>query len=115
MNYNMNQQTAIIAFSVIFVFSVIFYANLDNQGEVAPSEPAMVVDLIEDGTVGDVSGDIPPATNEVINIEPEEPVVTEESTDTETPPILEAFDDNALEGEFDDIQTGIDLLNNPLQ
>jgi len=94
---------------------MVLYANLPDSNMVTTPEPAMVVDLMENEPIEEVAEATSPPVNEEIEVAPVESVDVEEPTATEIPPFLESFDESALESEFDDVQTGIDLLNNPLQ
>ena len=112
---NMNQQTATIITAVIFAAVFAFYLALPGSGDVVEPETAIVVDVIEE-VVNDTPGngerqEIPTVSEET----PEESADDSGSTATDTPDFLDSFDEGLLEEEFDDVQTGIDLLNNPLQ
>ena len=107
----MKEDTVKIILSVVFVIAMFLYINLvgiESSTDVANEEQIDAMDTVE---------------NEVMN-EPDillaPPIINEINPDTdlsgvEIPSFLDSFNEDALEGEFDDVQAGIDLLNNPLQ
>ena len=100
------QTTIIVAILFVLVFSIylVFYSG----ESIAPPEPEMVTEVLDipvgDDTETELSGEEFDALNDA-----------EMQTAPETPDFLDSFDEGALEEEFDDVQSGIDLLNNPLQ
>ena len=87
----------VVAVAVLLLLSFVSTASPDSAPE---AETAIVVDSVE-GTI-------------VENVEPE---VTQEVTEEipEVPDFLESFNEDELEEEFGNVQTGIDLLDNPFQ
>ena len=103
----MNQETVKIILAVIFVAVMLVYINVRGEAalpEVNDEVVMEIADTLENGTEDSTA---PPVTTEP------EPVAEPEVV--ETPSFLDSFDEDALIGEYDDVQTGIDLLNNPLQ
>ena len=107
----MNQDTVKIILAVVFVAAMFVYINIygtGNSTEMTNEDQIKTMDTVEDEVMNEA--DIPLAPPVIREIEP-----STDSDEAEIPSFLDSFDENALESEFDDVQTGIDLLNNPLQ
>lgn len=108
----MDQEKAVTIFSVIFLAAILVYVNLPPSVEVETGQSASVVDAIPD-VISNFTIDEPEPTE--INEASETSGPTETDQGNEELFDLDSLDEDALEGEFQDIQSGIDLLNNPLQ
>lgn len=116
MRFTMSQQTATIIFSVIFLIAFGVYVNLVPVHEPVSEQSAGIIeiDAEEEETLEEPES---PSTNEAPvaeEVEIENGGAGAEPADNETPS-FSSFDETELESEFEDIQAGIDLLNNPLR
>lgn len=113
MRFTMSQQTATISFTIIFflAFGLYFRFFVTEKPEVP--EPTVITEVSnEKESLPEFTGDAP----EVISEKDEGDVTVQEPAATATPPpVFDSFNEDALGKEFDNIQTGIDLLNNPLR
>ena len=111
MKFTLNQQTATISFAIIFMVAIFFYADTrTKENVIAEPEATTSVAEISDGFVTSDIENIPTPEPESVDIEN-----TPAPDVTETPPFLDSLDEDALGKEFENIQAGIDLLNNPLR
>ena len=88
--------------TAVAVLLLLFFVGSAHNS--AP-ETAIVVDSAEETIAEEVK--TAEVTNEEINVS--------ENETSEIPDFLESFNEDELEEEFGDVQTGIDLLDNPLQ
>ena len=113
MKFAMNQQTATISFAIIFlvVFGLYFKFFIAENSK-TPTSTAITEVVSEEESVPEFID----VTPDVIFEEDNSSATSQESTSSEEqPPAFDSFNEDALGKEFDDIQTGIDLLNNPLR
>ena len=113
MKFTMNQQTATISFAIIFFLVLGLYLAFFGAENPEVSSPTVITEVSdEEEPLPKFTGDVP----EIIPERDEEGATAPEPVNTGTPPpIFDSFDEEALGEEFDDIQAGIDLLNNPLR
>ena len=107
----MNQDTVKIILAVIFVAAMFVYINVRKEAVLPEVNDEVIVE----------TADTP---ENVVDNEPGGSPVSPVTTDPESavepevlriPSFLDSFDEDTLIGESDDVQAGIDLLNNPLQ
>lgn len=105
----MSKENIQIVAAVVFVFLLIFYfPRVITEDTVIP-EPETAVEPVTEDSAEKAAA--PPAAKG------EGDVTESDSQDEEdkTPDFLDSFDEGVLGKESDDIQSGLDLLNNPLQ
>lgn len=96
-----------IAIAVVFVLVFGVYSLLQEDKQIVepainqPAEIVIPISALIDG-LGDEE------------VEVEEDIVTPQEIQSQPIPSLESFDPSQLQDESEDIQTGLDFLNNPL-
>jgi len=106
----MKQEAAIIIFSVIFIVMFGLYLSLGIVEDAPVRETATVVDALDEP----IENSAEDADAASLQQAPEDEQDIAKSIEVDTS-LLDSFDQQDIEGEFEDVQIGIDLLNNPLQ
>jgi len=107
----MKQEAATIIFATIFIIAFVFYLNLGVTKDASIHETATLVDALDE-PVENLAEDTDTAPTQPT---PEDEQAIAKSDEIDTSSFLDSFNEQNIEEEFEDIQTGIDLLNNPLQ
>jgi len=110
---NMKQEAATIIFAIIFIAVLGFYLVLNTTEDASMPETAIIADVLDEPTEN--------SQEEIVDVLPQQTLEEEQDVaagvtdEVDASSFLDSFDSQAIEGEFEDVQAGIDLLNNPLQ